>query len=109
MTIQYCPNCNQRYQVGFDCTDYVHQCNSGNLNKDQEDVSVEGSWEDFSGSATVPAQQVNMQGAFNELQGTRAETKGIDKEPTTRHGNRVSTHRQRQTYTYINLKEDCLA
>lgn len=109
MPIKICPNCNQRYTVSFDTTDYIHNCNSGNLVLDQEDVVVTGNWEDDSGSGNVSAQQVLRQGVENELQGHNAQIEDRkDKEETTRRGVRASTHRQRQKLTYINLKEDRL-
>lgn len=108
MTIHFCPHCNQRYQVSFDTTDYVHECNSGNDALDQEDVVVVGNWEDYGGSGTIGPQQVMRQGAANELQGTRAGIMGADKEELTRRGVRQSTHRQRQHLQFINLKSEIL-
>lgn len=109
MPTYICPNCGERYVVGFDCTDYVHTCNSGNLAIDQEDVVVTGNWEDYTGAGSIAPQEVMRQGAHNELQGTRAGIEGDDKEAVTRRGARQSTHRQRQKLTYINLKEDKLS
>lgn len=108
MPIIVCPNCNQRVVVGFDTTDFVHECDSGNLALDQEDVVVVGDWEDFSGSGTIGAQAVMRQGMENELQGTRAGIEGNDKEELTRRGVRQSTHRQRQHFEFINLKRERL-
>ena len=109
MTIKFCPNCGKRYSVSFDTTDFVHECNSGNNVLDQEDIVVTGDWEDYSGSGTAPAQQVLMQGAENELQGTRADLEeDEDKDGHTRRGARASTHRQRQHLQYINLKDEGL-
>jgi len=105
MPTHICPHCDQRYTVGFDCTDYVHQCDSGNNALDQEDAVVIGDWEDYSGSGTKPPQEVLRQGMVNELQGTRAGIEGEDKEALTRRGKLVSTHRQRQHEEFINLKK----
>ena len=47
-----------------------------------------------------------MQGVENQLQGTRAEIEGENKEGVTRRGQRASTHRQRQHLQFIDLKEN---
>ena len=104
MSMHLCPNCGQRYSVGFDCTDYVHECNSGNNAIDQEDVLVVGDWEDYSGSGSKPAQMVLMQGVTNELWGTRSVIIGKDKNAETRRGVTAATHRQRQHEEFIDLK-----
>ena len=103
MPIHICPNCNQRYTVGFDCKDFIHECNSGNAALDQEDVVVIGDWEDYTGTGTKNPQEVLRQGMVNELQGTRAGIEGEDKEAITRRGARASTHRQRQHLEFINI------
>jgi len=105
MPIYYCPHCNTRVTVGFDVTDFVHVCDSGNPVIDQEDVVVTGDWEDYTGSGTIAPQEVMRQGLHNELQGTRAGIAGDDKEAETRRGVRQSTHRQRQHLEFINLKK----
>jgi len=109
MSIHYCPVCNQRYTVGFDCTDFVHNCGEQVGVSDaikQEDVVVVGDWEDFSGSGTKTPQEVLMQGMENELQGRRAGIEGERKQAITRRGARATTHRQRNKLTYIDLKND---
>ncbi len=108
MTIRICPKCNQRFVVSFDTTDFVHQCNSGNSAVDNEDVVVIGNWEDFSGIGSKSPQEVLRQGMTNELLGTRAGIEGEDKEALTKRGERASTHRQRQHFEFINLKQDGL-
>ncbi len=106
MPIHFCPNCNQRYMVGFDTCDFSHICNSGNLALDQEDVVIVGNWEDFEGTGTRPPQEVLMAGAANKLWGRRTEIQfGADKEDLTRRGNISATHRQRQFLQFINLRE----
>ena len=104
MPIRICPHCKQRYTVGFDTTDYVHECNSGNAATDQEDVLVIGDWEDYSGSGTKAPQTVLMQGITNQLFGTRAGIEGKDKNAETRRGKTAATHRQRQKLTFIEVK-----
>ena len=106
MPIHFCPNCNQRYIVGFDVVDFVHECNSGNLAIDEEDVVKSGDWEDYSGSGTVNKQEVMTQGAANQLQGTRAGVEGDDKDEITRRGAHAETHRQRPHLEFINLKKE---
>ena len=108
MPIFYCPHCDTRITVGFDVTDFVHVCNSGNPAIDQEDVVVTGNWEDYTGTGSISPQEVMRQGAHNELQGRRAGIMGMDKEDETKRGARKSTHRQRQVLTYINLKDEKL-
>ena len=107
--IKICPHCNQRYVVDFNVTDFVHECDSGNKAIDQEDVVVTGNWEDFNGVGSKSKQAVMIQGAENELQGTRAGIEGEDLEGHTRRGARASTHRQRQHFQYINLKDEGLS
>ncbi len=106
MPIIFCPNCNQRKVVGFDVTDYICTCNSGNPAIDQEDVVVTGDWEDYTGTGTKSPQEVVRQGLANELQGTRAGIEGEKKEAMTDRGERKSTHRQRQHLHFINLEKN---
>lgn len=108
MTISFCPHCNQRIVTSFDSNDFIHQCNSGNDVLDQEDVVVTGDWEDFSGSGTKGSQEVLRQGAENEFFGQRAQIAGADKSDDTDRGARVSTHRQRQHFEFINMKREGL-
>ncbi len=108
MTIIFCPHCNRRITVGFDCQDYIHKCNSGNLAIDQDDIVVIGNWEDFTGSGTKQKQVVMRQGLINVLQGRRAAIEGEDSEALTRRGKRASTHRQRQHEEFINIKNERL-
>lgn len=101
MPIKVCPNCNQRYMVGFDSCDYVHKCNSGKAVLDNDDILITGNWEDSSGSGTKAPQAVLMQGAENELFGTRAYIEGEDKDELTARGNKEKLYRQRQHLEYI--------
>ena len=104
--IGFCPRCNQSYVVGFDTTDFVHQCNSNSLALDQEDVVVTGDWEDYTGSGTKAPQAALMQGITNELWGTRAGIEGERKQAVTRRGARANTHRQRQHLEFVDLKNE---
>jgi len=109
MPIKICPNCNQRYTVGFDCTDVIHNCGeqvgAAEVVK-QEDVLVIGNWEDDLGQGTISSQEVMRQGMTNELWGTRAGIEGEKKQLVTGRGARKSTHRQRNKLTYIDLKNE---
>ena len=110
MAIRKCPHCNMDYVVSDHTGDYVHTCNSRKDVMDKEDVLIVGNWVDDNGSSgTVPPQQVLMQGAENKLFGIQAGRRGEDLNEHTRLGNTASTHRQRQTYTYIEeeKKDEC--
>ena len=104
MVIKICPRCNQRYLTEFHVEDIIHECKTNNDVLDNEDVVVVGSWEDYTGSATIPLGQPLTQGAANKLFGTRAGIEGEDIETLTRRGNRASTHRVRQHLSFINLE-----
>ena len=63
----------------------------------QESIPMTGTWEDYTGSGTKPAQMVMMQGIANELEGDlvpRAEDDAYFSELDER-GKRVATHRSR--------------
>jgi len=108
MTIHICPNCQQRYVMGFGVIDFVHDCSQSNATNavKQEDVVVVGNWEDYSGIGSKSPQAVMRQGLGDELFGRRAWIEGERKEALTRRGVRKSTHRQRKKLTYIDLKND---
>jgi len=110
MPIKICPNCQGRYVVGANVTDFVHDC-SQNLDASnavtQEDVVVMGTWEDFTGSGTKYKYPVMMQGAGNEVFGERGQLEEINKDEKTRRGHNATTTRQRKKLTFIQLnKED---
>ena len=104
MTLHFCPRCQRRYVIseGTGEVDFVHECDSGNLTLDNEDVVKTGDWEDYTGSEAV--NNANLQGTENKLFGTRAGIEGEDLGEFTRRGNRASTRRQRQHFEFINLK-----
>jgi hypothetical protein len=102
--IKICPRCNRTYVVGFDNSDFIHVCNSQNKTLDEEDVVVNGNWEDYTGSGIKAPQTVMMQGIVNEFFGTKPDIEGEDKEKDTPRGRRASTHRSRQHLEFINLK-----
>lgn len=53
MPIKICKNCLQPYTVDNFVTDFVHECHSGVLARDQEDVVVVGDWSDYSSEETI--------------------------------------------------------
>ncbi len=101
-----CPRCQRRIVFEGTTKDFEHKCNSGNLTLDNEDIVKTGNWEDYTGSGVE--QNINMQGAENELFGTRAWLEGEDNEPKTRRGLRASTRRTRQHLEFIQIQGgDC--
>ena len=79
MTIKLCPHCNQRYEFMEHTGDFVHECNSGNLTLDQEDVVIVGrNVIEFGQTVTVDVQPTSfpLLGINNKLQGTYAEITG---------------------------------
>ena len=107
MGIGICPVCQTRYLYDdLNSTDYVHRCISGNSTLDQEDVIVIGDHQDDSGwvpsgTITVASQQLNIAGAVNILEGTRAGLEGEDLERLSPRGNSLNTHRARNRFNYI--------
>lgn len=109
MPISFCPNCDARITVGFDCSDYVHDCIENieaPTSVTQEDIVITGNWEDYEGSGEKNSQQVLLQGVENQIWGTNAGARGGHKEAITERGVRASTHRQRSKLTYIDLREN---
>jgi len=109
MTIKICPNCNRRVVTDRFNTDFIHDCSQEvdvGTSITQEDVTVIGEWEDFSGSGGKAPQTILMQGAPNELQGRRAGIEGEDLEKLTQRDARVSTHRQRAHLEFIEFSKD---
>lgn len=105
--IKICPNCKQKYSVQSYDLDYIHECNSSSEAINNEDVTIIGNYidEKTNNEITVPKLQVTLQGNANKLQGTRAGIEGKNVDELTSRGNRKSTHRSRQYFEYINLKE----
>lgn len=103
MPIKICPNCHERYFVANNSGDYVHQCNSGNVALDQEDVLKLGNYTDEKTNEEKIIANANLQGIANKLKGTRADIEGEDEESYTERGHRASTQRQRQHEQYIKI------
>ena len=96
-----------RYNVDKNCTDYVHQCNSGKKVLDQEDVVIiSKTVEEF--NETVETGKligdITKQGLGNEIAGTRGDIEGEKVDEKTIRGNNASTTRKRQHYEYIKFK-----
>ena len=102
MVIKICPRCQRRVLTEHNEEDIIHECNSANPTIDNEDVVVNGDWEDFTGSGVEVG--INFRGAENKLFGTRAGIEGNNLEEFTTRGNRASTTRQRQYLQFIKLK-----
>ena len=105
--MKICPHCQTRYNIDKNCTDYVHQCNSGRDVLDQEDVvivstEVEEFGETISTGKLVG--DITKQGAGNKLAGTRAGVEGEEAEDKTVRGNDAGITRQRQHYEYIKIR-----
>ena len=100
-SIFICPNCRKRIVVQPGTDDVEHECNSGNVVVDNEDVPIVGDWEDYTGSGkgNLP----NYQGIENKLQMSDAGIEGEDVDQVTKRGNKASTHRKRQHIEFINL------
>ncbi len=115
MVISVCRTCNERFAVSptnpetMVAEDYVHRCNSGNPTLDNEDVVVVGTaTDDWDGSVPIVKNKVAVmyQGSENELWGTRAWVEGADVDPKTDRGNRATTTRVRQRFTYKETTEE---
>ena len=104
--IRHCPRCQSRYSVSTHCTDYVHACNSGQKNLDQEDVKVVGDWADYTGSGNARKWEVALAGTTNELAGTDGGVRGARFTGVTDRGQKKQITRQRQHEEYITLIED---
>lgn len=105
MAIQICPRCQQRYCVSSDTTDYVHQCNSGNLALDQEDVPLTDSWTDYDGTGTKDNLMM-VAGLQQKSVYSKAYYRGARPKNASRRGNNANITRTRSHQEYINLKND---
>ena len=98
-----CPRCNKRIISDNNTEDIEHECNSGNLTSDQEDVVITDNWEDYTGNGVE--QNVNGRGLGNRLWGSRAWIEGENPIDVTKRGNNTATHRTRQHIEFIKLRE----
>lgn len=101
-----CPRCIQRINYDFDCSDIIHECNSGNVTLDQEDKVILGEISEEFGTIVntgVKPAEVMLQGVFNKFQGQIAGVEGEDFDGVTRRGNNAAINRQRQHFAYIKI------
>ena len=103
MTITICPRCQSRVLHDAQDEDIMHECNSGNLTLDEEDVIIVGDWSDYTGTGIE--QNVNGRGIGNRLWGTRAWLQGENPKDVTKRGNNAATHRTRQHIEFITLND----
>jgi len=103
--IRKCPRCQQNYSVAYGNSDYVHECNSGDSTRDNEDVVVLGDWEDYTGSGKTQPAHISIP-VTNTLLGTDAGIYGGEDFSKTNRGNKVDTHRTRQHLQFIEIKSD---
>ena len=97
-----CPRCNKVYIFDpMSGNDYVHECNSGNLTLDQEDVVVIGNWEDQKGNTHKASTASQMVRSTVDKRFGKKPHNDDDVEPLTKRGARKSTHESRQHYEYI--------
>lgn len=107
--VSICPRCQDRYARDSMNSDFIHVCTDnvvGAALRD-EDILVIGTWEDYTGSATVQANSNSVQGTQNKLWGTRAAVDGAPNLPDfTVRGKSKSLYRTRQHLEYIEKKGD---
>ena len=96
----WCPRCQQPYTTQPNSGDFVHECNSGQLELDQEDVVEIGTWTDYSGSGGESLPSINGRCMHNDLFGNE-EGKLLHLTDYTVRGNKVPIMRQRQHYEHI--------
>jgi len=105
MTLFRCPRCQVQVCVSAHSGDFVHECNSGNLVFDQEDVPIIGPWTDYTGSdfsVRTGVADVQFQNLGNKVAGTEAWVRDNTKVPPfTIRGNNALINRQRQHLEYI--------
>lgn len=100
MSIKWCPRCDQPYCHDPMCSDYVHECNSGTEELDQESVKVIGEWVDYSGSGTKPSTEALQAGTANKLMGEETMNEVFEDDKNV-WGENKSVRRQRQHLEYI--------
>ena len=106
--LKICPRCNTRFMVAERTNDYIHECNSGNLTRDQEDILRIGPFVDYTGSNATSdpyGREVMWQGIAKKNFGMRSDIEGEDTERRTRRGKNTELYRTRQRLQYIDLKK----
>lgn len=102
--IKYCPNCQQPFVCDELNTDFNHKCNSDATVLNNEDVLIKGNYVSETTGANVIKQSTNFQGV-NKVWGTRAGHEGVRVSEYTARGNRKPSHRQRQHFENIMMRE----
>ena len=103
MGIKICPRCRERIVFSNRCVDVVHECNSGNPTRDNEDVFVVGDWSDYTGSGKVA--NPLLQGLGDKNFGRTSWVEGERVNKVTSRGKNARTHRSRQHLEYVRLKK----
>ena len=92
MSLQRCPNCLRVIATDPHCGgDFEHQCDSGNLTLDQEDIKE------------IRVRSWNYQGA-DDVTDPIAKIEGCKVPQVTPRGNNASTTYQRQHYEIFNIE-----
>jgi hypothetical protein len=107
MPIKICKRCQMRVIIATSDSDFIHECNSGNLVLDQEDLPlVETTWSDYTGTATPKIGDVRNTSRLNKLDGSRAAVEGSRLNNFTIRGNNADTTRTRQHLQYMTFEEE---
>ena len=104
---KYCQRCNVRFMYSNDNTDFIHECRSGIVARDEEDVLRTPSWSDYTGSSApnnMTVQEIAYQGIANKGWGMRSEIEGEDIEQRTPRGKNTELYRVRRHSEFIDLK-----
>jgi len=70
MPITVCTFCRDRVLTARGNNDVIHQCNSGDSTRDNEDITQIGTWEDYTGSGGGVGYNIWYQGVQNMDFGT---------------------------------------
>ena len=91
--------------VPNECTDYIHQCNSGQAVLDQEDIPIIGTWTDYTGSdfgLRTAYGDIQNQNLGNKIMGHEAWVReNAQVKPRTVRGRNALTVRQRQHLEFV--------
>ena len=90
MPQQRCPRCRKVITYMANTGDLIHNCDSGDKFRDEEDI------------VNISSRQWNMQGVTNEA-GVIARIEGHNIDAETVRGNRKATHTTRAHQEYIKL------
>ena len=93
--MQWCNRCNTAFVRMLHSGDFVHECNSGVSELDNESIVVKGTWTDYTGSGGQPSASALLAGIPNKLMGTE-ESLLVHENDVNVHGDSAQTHRLRQ-------------